>query len=145
MKNKFLLTLLLLIPSLCFGGDTYRFEYSIFEEKSEHFVKITSYDDPKGIHYSDMFLFKTDQKSDSSHNISVMERLRVYLNKENLLSHFSERIQKLRFQKFDFYNEELILNQFLFSGYKVTAFNTEDITFGRNKIKGFKKTYFFSK
>lgn len=92
-----------------------------------------------------MFLFKTDQESDSSHNISVMERLRVYLNKENLLSHFPESIQKLRFAKFNLWNEELILNQFLFSGYKVTAFNTENITWGINKIKGFKKTYFFSK
>ena len=145
MKNKIILLLVLLIPSLCFGGDTYRFEYSIFEEKSEHFVKITSYDDPRAMRFSQMFIFKTDQESDSSNNVSVMERLRVYLNEENLLSHFRESTQKLKFKKFDFYNEELILNQFLFSGYKVTALHTENITWGKNKIKGFKKTYFFSK
>ena len=146
MKNKIILFLVLLIPSLCFGGDTYRLQYRIFEEQSEHIVQITSYDDPKGNVKGGLFIiFYTDEKSDYSLNGISMEKLRVYLNEEKLLSHFSEKIQKTKFKRFQFYNEELILKQFLSSGYKVTAFNTEKITFGENKMKGLKKTYFFSK
>ena len=69
--------------------------------------------------------------------------LLLYLRKENLLSYWDHKLQELKFKKFDHYTDELILNSFLFSGYKVTAMMTENR--GEGKEFRTEKTYFFSK
>ena len=141
MLNKIILLLVLLIPSLCFGGDTYRLKITHFEEDFIMRVYITSYDEPNAFRFSELFNFKTQTDNP---NTSEMRRLMLYLREENLLSHFREKRQESKFSKYDYYTDELIVNQFLFSNYKVTAIHTEKTKYDGNKNKT-ERTYFFSK
>jgi hypothetical protein len=141
MKNKIILLLVLLIPSLCFGGDTYRLKITHFEEDFTERVFITSYDNPKAFNFSELFNFKIQTDNP---NTSEIKRLMMYLRKENLLKHWDEEMQELKFRKYDFYTDDLIIQQFLFSDYKVTAMHTEKTKYDGNKNKT-ERTYFFSK
>jgi len=143
MKNKILLTLVLLIPSLCFGGDTYRLIITHFEEDFTMRVYITSYDEPNAYRFSELFNFKT-KKNEPNLNESNMKQLMMYLRKENLLTHWREEMQEVKFKQYNYYTEDLIINQFLFSNYKVTAMDTEKTKYDGNKNKT-ERTYFFSK
>jgi len=143
MKNKIILLLVLLIPSLCFGGDTYRLIITHFEEDFTKRVFITSYDEPNAYRFSELFNFKT-KKDEPNLNESNIKRLMLYLRKENLLTHWEEKMQELKFNKYDHYTDDLIIQQFLFSNYKVTAMHTEKTKYDGNKNKT-ERTYFFSK
>ena len=106
-------------------------------------VYITSYDEPNAYKLSELFNFKT-KKNEPNLNESNIKKLMMYLRKENLLTHFSEKMQELKFSKYDHYFEDLIINQFLFSEYKVTAMHTGKTKYDGNKNKT-ERTYFFSK
>ena len=139
MKTKLLLILLsLIVSSVCFGGDSYRLIVTDWKGYSETRIYITSYDDPNAFRFSNLYRFK--QSKDET---ETMKQLMLYLREEKLLSYWTHKMQELKFKKFDHYTEELILNSFLFSGYKVTAMMTEN----RGELKDFRteRTYFFSK
>lgn len=72
MKNKIILLLVLLIPSLCFGGDTYRLQITHFEEHFQKSVFITSYDEPTAIKISEVFKFNI---KNNDPNTSSMQKL----------------------------------------------------------------------
>tara|TARA_B110000008_G_scaffold279480_1_gene326711 strand:+ start:2049 stop:2480 length:432 start_codon:yes stop_codon:yes gene_type:complete len=143
MKNKLILLLVLLIPSLCFGSNVYKLIITHYKEDFVERVYIVKYNIPNASKDSGLFDFKLKEEK-SNANESEMRRLMLYLRKENLLSHFSEKRQESKFSKYDFYTDELIINQFLFSNYKVTAMHTEKTNNEGNRNKT-ERTYFFSK
>ena len=143
MFNKNIPLLILLIPSLCFGGDTYRLKITHWIDESTDRMFISSYDEPNAYNYSELFSFKT-KKNETNLNESEIKRLMMYLRKENLLAHWRKEMQELKFSKYDFYTEELVISSFLFSNFKVTAMHTEKTKYDGNKNKT-ERTYFFSK
>ena len=87
MKNKILLTLVLLIPSLCFGLST-RFKISHFEINDLLSFEVISSMEFDGEPYEYTFIFKTTTSEFQTKFAKQQKRLNINALEHCLLTHF---------------------------------------------------------